>query len=341
VAGRLPTVGIVINNYNYSAYLAQAIDSALSQTLACQVIVVDDGSTDSSRQVIAGYGERVVPLFKPNGGQASAANLGFERSHAEVVIFLDADDSLLPMAAERVAGIFAAQPDTAKVQYRMRVVAADGRPSPILRPPPHVPLRSGNLQREEVSFPFDLPWAAMSANAYAAGVLKQIMPIPVERYDKAGADWYLAHLAALCGAVVALDEVCALYRVHGGNHYARSGARLDLDNIRQAVRYAAATRACLEQAADQRHLARPDPITAVSDVAGRLASLKLCPARHPLPDDRVAGLVALGLRASARRFDIGWPKKLTFMTWFVAMGLAPRTAATRLAEAFFPPSRMA
>jgi glycosyltransferase involved in cell wall biosynthesis len=333
-------VSIVIDNHNYGRYLGQAIDSALRQSAAAvEVIVVDDGSTDNSRDVMLGYGDRIVPVFQANGGQASAVNAGFARSHGQIVIFLDADDILLPMAAARATAVFAAQPGTAKVQYRMSVVDAQGRPTGAIRPPPHIPLQSGDLRRQEVSFPFDLPWAAMSANAFSAAVLQQIMPVPAARYGRAGADWYLAHVAALFGEVCALDEVCALYRIHGANQYAPTSQGLSLDRIRQSLRYADATRDCLQQFADQLRLARPDPILSVSDLAGRLTSLKLCRERHPFSRETPARLVGLGLRASARRFDVRWPAKLIFMAWFLVMGLAPRAAGELLAEAFFAPDR--
>src|SRR4051812_16040279 len=96
---RAPWASIIINNYNYGHFLRDAIDSALAQTYPCtEVIVVDDGSTDDSREVIAGYGQRVTAVFKENGGQASAFNAGFAASRGEVVVFLDADDTLLPNA---------------------------------------------------------------------------------------------------------------------------------------------------------------------------------------------------------------------------------------------------
>src|SRR5436853_5073279 len=96
-----PLASIVISSYNYGRYLPAAIDSALAQTYAPrEVIVVDDGSTDDSRAVIARYGGEVTAVLKENGGQASAFNAGLRASRGEVVCFLDSDDVLLPRAVE-------------------------------------------------------------------------------------------------------------------------------------------------------------------------------------------------------------------------------------------------
>ena len=72
---------ILINNFNYAAYLGEAIDSALAQDWDdVEVVVVDDGSTDGSAEVLDAYADRVVVVRKPNGGQASAFNTGFEKA---------------------------------------------------------------------------------------------------------------------------------------------------------------------------------------------------------------------------------------------------------------------
>jgi glycosyltransferase involved in cell wall biosynthesis len=116
-------VSIIINNYNYGRFLKEAIDSTLNQSYPkTEVIVVDDGSTDNSRQIIANYGQRIIPVLKHNGGQASALNAGFAHSHGEVVIFLDADDILLPETVQRVVDIFQGNPDIARVQYRLEIM---------------------------------------------------------------------------------------------------------------------------------------------------------------------------------------------------------------------------
>ena len=69
---------IVIVNYNYAQFVAAAIDSALEQSYdPLEVIVVDDGSDDGSREVISSYGDRIRPLFQDNGGQGAAYNAGW------------------------------------------------------------------------------------------------------------------------------------------------------------------------------------------------------------------------------------------------------------------------
>ncbi len=72
---------IIVNNYNYGRFLQESIDSALSQTYSnVEVIVVDDGSADNSRVIIECYGDRIIPVLKKNGGQASAFNTGLAES---------------------------------------------------------------------------------------------------------------------------------------------------------------------------------------------------------------------------------------------------------------------
>jgi glycosyltransferase involved in cell wall biosynthesis len=336
---RAVSVDIVIDNYNYGRFLGAAVDSALEQANVSQVIVVDDGSTDGSRDVLRGYSARVVTVLKENGGQASALNAGWAHSRADVVIFLDADDVLLPHAAARVARAFATRPAAVKVQYRMLVIDEVGRPTGDVMPPAHINLPSGDLRLNELTFPFDMPWMATSGNAFAASALRRVMPVP-EKEFAASADWYLRHVVSLLGEVVSLTEACACYRIHGSNSYARIGGAVDLEQIRASVRYADATRRHLERVSDETGLRRPDgEILSVADLANRLVSSKLEPDAHPLPEDRVPRLALAGMTAAARRFDVRWPKKLMFMGWFFVTALAPRPAVERLAAVFLFPER--
>lgn len=111
-------VSIVIPVYNYGQYLGEAIESALSQTYEhVEVLVVDDGSTDHSGEVAAGYGERIRYLYKPNGGLSSARNHGIRHASGDYVVFLDADNRLDEHYVERTATHLAAQPSSVGYVY--------------------------------------------------------------------------------------------------------------------------------------------------------------------------------------------------------------------------------
>lgn len=337
-------VSIIVNNYNYARFLPQAIQSALDQRYPhVEVIVVDDGSTDGSREVIDAFGAQITPIYQENGGQASALNAGFARSQGEIVIFLDADDILLPEATERVVEAFRAQPDAAKIMVRMEVINGAGARTGELKPHAHLPLRSGDLRRHVLTFPFDMTWMATSGNAFAASTLRQIMPIPEEIYGKVGADWYLSIVTPLFGPVIFLDPVLASYRVHGANNYELSAAEVDLDHIRQTILYAQKTIFFIDFYARQLGLVNPaagkGELLSVSFIAQRLTSFKLEPERHPIAEERLGQLLRLGITASWRRFDIAWPMRIAFMLWFLAMTMAPNPLARRLAEQFHYPQR--
>jgi hypothetical protein len=332
---RALSVDIIVNNFNYASFLEDAIDSALAQDHSpLRVIVVDDGSSDGSRALIASYGDRITPVFKDNGGQASALNAGFARSAGDIVIFLDADDVLRPNAARLVVDAFSANPGTVKVQYRMEVIDAQGRPSGVVKPPQHLPMPSGDVCAHELAFPFDLTWLPTSGNAFAAWALRRLLPIPEQQFA-AAADWYLQHLTPLLGPVASLTEIGAQFRTHGANDYEPPDPTLDLDHVRKAVVYAEATRKQLEVVAARLGLDVPKGgIVSVADVANRIVSLRLAPERHPLGSDTVAHLLLSGARAAARRFDVSPVMRLMFLAWFTSVAVAPRRAVHGLAVRF-------
>ena len=106
------SVSIIITNYNYGHYIEEAIDSALQQThKEIEVIVVDDGSTDNSREILATYGNRIKTVFQANQGLPSARNAGIAIATGEYLLFLDADDILLPNACSDLLLGFCEHPD--------------------------------------------------------------------------------------------------------------------------------------------------------------------------------------------------------------------------------------
>jgi len=218
VTGDKPLVSVVVNNYNYGRFLAQAIDSALCQTYApIEVLVVDDGSTDDSRDVIASYGDRVVPLLKQNGGQASAFNAAITVSRGEVLIFLDADDVLLPTAVERAIERFG--PGVVKVHWPLWRANDDLERTGQQIPSEDLP--AGDMRaftfREGPATSLSPP---TSGNAWARDFLKRVTPIP-EHEHRIGADGYLYGLAPAFGTIERVTTPQGVYRIHSGNSYRR------------------------------------------------------------------------------------------------------------------------
>lgn len=92
------SAAIIITSYNYGDYLAKAIDSALAQTIPAEIIVVDDGSTDNTREVALSYLDKgVIYLWMPHQGKYGVArNFGIRHTSAKYIVPLDADDELYP-----------------------------------------------------------------------------------------------------------------------------------------------------------------------------------------------------------------------------------------------------
>ena len=104
-----PFVSVVLDNYNYEKFLSEAIESVLSQTYKnYEIILVDDGSQDDSREIIEQYAARypvIFPVFKQNGGQMSAFNEAFAKSKGDILAFLDSDDYWYPDKLEKIVAM--------------------------------------------------------------------------------------------------------------------------------------------------------------------------------------------------------------------------------------------
>lgn len=208
-------VSIIINNYNYGRFLKEAIDSALNQTYPnTEVIVVDDGSTDNSHEIIAEYGKQIIPILKENRGQPSAFNAGFKVSTGTIVLFLDADDMLLPSALASFANLFE-MPEVVKVHWALWEIDGDGYATNRLVP--SYSLSEGDLRQMVIDRgPAGYATPPTSGNAWAKAFLEQAFPVP-ECGDKHGADAYLCMLAPIYGRIIRLDKPQGYYRTHLAN----------------------------------------------------------------------------------------------------------------------------
>jgi len=104
----MPKVSVIIPTYNAANYLSETIESVLAQTYKdFEIIVIDDGSTDNTKEVVAPYLDRIMFLEVPNGGPAKARNRAIRESSGKYVAFLDADDIWYPDKLERQLTVFA------------------------------------------------------------------------------------------------------------------------------------------------------------------------------------------------------------------------------------------
>ena len=128
LAGGTPLVSVVVPCYNQAHFLREAIESVLAQTYPhVEVVVVDDGSDDNT-EVVAGAYDGVRCVRQENAGLAGARNTGIRHTLGPLLVFLDADDRLLPDALQVGLDCFAADPTAAFVYGRSRFIGADGAP---------------------------------------------------------------------------------------------------------------------------------------------------------------------------------------------------------------------
>ncbi|HBB32476.1 MAG TPA: glycosyl transferase [Cyanobacteria bacterium UBA8803] len=317
-----PLVSIIINNYNYDKFLRESIDSALSQTYSdTEVIVVDDGSADNSQEIITSYGNRIVPVLKSNGGQASALNAGFAASRGEIVIFLDADDYLFPKAVEQVVAIW--QPGLANIQYRLELIDAQGKLLDIY-PAREVPFDTGEV------WPILLEkgrYSAMvtSGNAFSREALTQVLPIP-EADFRISADGYLITVIPFYGQILAIEEPLGAYRKHGSNLWALSGQELPVASFRKSIKHDFDKyKVLLNKAQELGHTVNHElGFHDHPHLISRIASLRLDPENHPVSFDSPLGLAIKGYWAIWKYSEYPWKRKIILSTWFLWVGLMPK-----------------
>ncbi len=168
-------VSVIVLNWNYARYLAAAVESALDQDYPhTEVLVVDDGSTDSSRALLERYRARASVIFQDNGGHTVAGHTGLRSSQGDIVMFLDSDDILYPTAVSRVVAAW--RPGCAKVQFQLSLIDASGKRFGA-DPPWTVPLPSGDLVPQlHDTGRYQTP--VTSGNAYPRKLLEQLFPVP-------------------------------------------------------------------------------------------------------------------------------------------------------------------
>jgi glycosyltransferase involved in cell wall biosynthesis len=213
-------VSVLISNYNYARYLPAAIDSVLAQTHRdIEIIVVDDGSTDDSRNVITQLQEKtpdkIKVIFQKNQGQGGAFNAGFERASGDIVAFLDADDVWKPNKLQRIVEAFS-RPDIVGIMHHLDTIDADGK---VIK---NVSTQGAKLGENlaKIILKTGNAWCfpPTSGLAYRRSSLQKVFPIDPIKW-RIWADGCIIYCTAFLGKVKTLNEELGSYRIHGANNH--------------------------------------------------------------------------------------------------------------------------
>jgi glycosyltransferase involved in cell wall biosynthesis len=179
---RVPAVSVIIPTYNRAAFLSEALASVLAQTMGdLEVLVVDDGSTDATREIVMSFDDpRVRYLFQKNLGVSAARNWGVASSRAPLIAFLDSDDVWQPTKLDVQAAYFTAHPEISICQTE-EIWVRDGKR---VNPCDKHAKQSGWIFRECIPLCIVSPSAVMLRREafYALGGFDESLPA-CEDYD--------------------------------------------------------------------------------------------------------------------------------------------------------------
>jgi glycosyltransferase involved in cell wall biosynthesis len=324
-------VSIIVVNYNNAEFLAAAIDSALGQSHPlCEVIVVDDCSTDNSFAVIASYGDRIKSVLQEtNGGQTAALNSAWPLARYPILIFLDSDDVLLSHAASTIASRWSGE--TVKMQAPLVSIDKTGRQLGNVYPkyPPN--LNTATL-RAELLRTGGSSNSPASGNAYSRSLLDAVARDGGFDLDNPREHWMDAILAVnapFYGEVVTLYEPLACYRHHDSNDnlwHTIEGARFAHAFHRESFKLDYFARRCQSWGLPF------DPAAARNRsiwlLECRLAADKLASVKDPIGEP-IWRTLARALKACIdARLPISY--RVARGAWFVIVAISPRIIARRL-----------
>lgn len=214
-----PRVTVVIPTYNRAALLPEAIESVFAQTYRdLELIVADDGSTDDTRALLAGYQSRLRTLFLPHAGSPTPAlNAAIAAARGEAIAFLDSDDVWFPDKLARQLALLDQKPHLGFVYGNLLFLDSDGTTSqPVV--PPHQ-LRGGSILQDLVKGMFIHPSTLVVRRALLdrVGLLEEEAG-PAEHYS-------LALRLARASEAGCVPEPVALIRRHAGQNNLLHGAR--------------------------------------------------------------------------------------------------------------------
>ena len=204
-------VSVIIPNYNYSKYVCEAVDSALGQTYQDkEVIVVDDGSTDNSVELLTKYGDKIKLIRQTNAGVCASRNNGVAASSGELIAFLDADDVWLPEKLEKQVAQFLADPNVVLSHVGVQDIDANGSGLAT-----HIDGMSGTVFCELLSFDRGVILGGCSGSVVPRNVFDEAGGF--DRRLATSADWDFYFRTSRLGDVAFVHEPLLKYRFHGSN----------------------------------------------------------------------------------------------------------------------------
>ena len=212
-----PLVSIIIGNYNYDKFVGQAIESALNQTYKnVEVIVVDDGSQDKSREIIAKYENQIIPIYKENGGQPSNYNAGFAASKGEIICFLDSDDFFVLDKIEKLVKIFQTSDEIGWCFHSVKLVDKDNQSLPKVSVTQEYSTHECDYRRllKSGKIPPCIP--PSSALCFKRSILEKILPMPAPKIITNN-DYYVKFMAIALSKGFILGDALTVQKIHGNN----------------------------------------------------------------------------------------------------------------------------
>jgi glycosyltransferase involved in cell wall biosynthesis len=207
----MPSISVIINNYNYADYVGEAIESVLRQAAdGVQCIVVDDGSTDNSLDVVRRY-ENILVLTRANGGQVAAVKTALPHANSDIIVFLDSDDYLHDNAISVIREAW--RPGLTMLQFALDKVDARGNKLGRL---PETDFVLRDSARQILKFGY-IPHAPTSGNAFSRHYVEAAFASMDETAGRFHFDAFLIFGAPLFGPVAVMDKALGAYRVHGRN----------------------------------------------------------------------------------------------------------------------------
>jgi glycosyltransferase involved in cell wall biosynthesis len=214
-----PLISVLIDTFNHEQYIDQAVVSAIEQDFPSseyEILVVDDGSTDRTAEIVRKFEPRVRLLTKQNGGQASAFNLGIRESRADIVAFLDGDDWWAQRKLSVVVSTLELHPEVAAVGHGFQEVREQTH-QVIIRVPPESKLLQLSTREHAREAALGWPFLCTSAITVRRSVLESCTPLPEVLFFSADAPIATAGMAM---KLRLLPEALCYYRRHSGNLYA-------------------------------------------------------------------------------------------------------------------------